>query len=113
MDYEEVVYDESDSDKESEPETVEPTFEPSFKHHEHIEKERPNERNDNMVYVKKFLAGIKNEEILITYANKISKLNSPLLKEVVEKKIKTFTLEQYRYYRFLKHLEVQCQKGGV
>jgi hypothetical protein len=114
-DYEEIVYEtenESESESESEKEN-EVTFEPSFKHREHIERERPHERNDNMLFVKRFLLdrqtrGDLREHLLISYANKISKLNTTLLKEVVEKKTKSFTIEQYRYYRFLKHLVGKC-----
>jgi hypothetical protein len=92
-------------------------FIPTYGETQHIEKEtiKPSEgATANIGYVKKYVGTIPSN-IETEYDNKISQLNSRLLKEVVDRKTvleySGFNLEQYRYYRFLEFLSHKCKKN--
>jgi hypothetical protein len=107
--YEVLVYSEDESESSVEPKN-EAIFLTTFKTIQHGEPEmEKNQGADNIKYVKRYLGSITTE-LEKKYVNKISKLNTSLLKKVATTRITSFTLEEYRYYRFLNFLRLE--NGG-
>lgn len=109
-DYEKLEYNEETSSDEEEELMV-----PAYKQVLHTEsvKEKKKENLDNLNYVRRFLRDNNAKEtskVLTIFRNKIINLNSTVLKQIVENKKPTFfSLEQYRYYRFLEFLLFECK----
>jgi hypothetical protein len=116
--YEKLIYGESSSESEVE-EEEEIVLEPSFKQIQHTEKEEKKEGVENIHYVRRYITKYYKKNIpptlIANYKRKIIHLNFTLLKLIVEKKASfdrtDFTsVEQYRYFRFLEFLVLECDK---
>lgn len=116
-DYEELVYEdeEPEEDEEEEEEEEEFNFVSTYKEKQHstkfIEKKDGSGNIDLVkIYIRKANCSV-SPELITAFNRKIFHLNTPLLKKVVDKKPISFTVEEFRYYRFLEFLVSQSPDG--
>jgi hypothetical protein len=116
--YEDIIYPEEDNLDDliaEEPvELVEPEEEyaPTFEQISSTERgPAQKERIENIAFVKKYIINSKRKVkdiLLAEFHEKIIHLNPSLLKELSDKKKQKFTVEKFRYYRFLEFLVSKC-----